>query len=86
MTTWKFIAVRAKTPYLFRWHWRHSARGEGQPSQSSKKFDLYFDCVQDAREHGYTGPMPRPTESGAVAESPDSPPGRKKERGRGKGV
>jgi hypothetical protein len=25
---------------------------------TSAPFDFYFDCVSDARENGYTGPMP----------------------------
>ena len=55
MTTWQFIAVRAVTPFGFTWQWQ---KQNGKTIVTSVPFNFYFDCVSDARDNGYTGPLP----------------------------
>ena len=55
-TTWHFFAVRASTPSGFTWQWQKERRDSGLVT--SELFDFYFDCVSDARENGYYGPLP----------------------------
>jgi len=54
-TSWHFIAVRAATPSGFTWHWQK--QGPKVPVTSAP-FAFYFDCVCDARDKGYSGPLP----------------------------
>ena len=53
-TPWFFFAIAANTPTGFTWQWQKAA----SPTLTSGHFDFYFDCVADARAHGYTGPLP----------------------------
>ena len=39
------VAARAG---LFQWKWR----GDDGKQKSSQSFDLFYDCVEDARSHG----------------------------------
>ena len=55
MTTWHFLAVRARTPFGFTWQWQ---KQNGKTIVASVPFDFYFDCVSDARDNGYMGPLP----------------------------
>jgi hypothetical protein len=69
MKIWKFFAVPASGTSRFGWRWREE--NQGRPARESEKaFDLYFDCVQDARDNGYSGPNPRPEPFGAIGECP----------------
>jgi hypothetical protein len=54
-TSWHFIAVRADTPTGFMWHWQK--QGAAVPVTSGP-FAFYFDCISDARDKGYIGPLP----------------------------
>jgi hypothetical protein len=54
-TSWHFFAVRAHTASGFTWQWQK--QGATVPVTSSP-FDFYFDCVSNARENGYDGPLP----------------------------
>ena len=55
MTTWHFLAVRAITPFGFTWQWQ---KQNTKAVVTSVPFDFYFDCVADARDKGYAGPLP----------------------------
>ena len=55
MATWHFLAVRAATPFGFTWQWQ---KQNGKTVVTSVPFDFYFDCVSDARDNGYAGPLP----------------------------
>ena len=53
-TRWQIFAVIAKTPSGFKWQWR---RLGGTSAATSVMFDFYFDCITNARTHGYAGPL-----------------------------
>ena len=55
MTTWQFMTVRAVTPFGFTWQWQ---KQDERTVVTSVPFDFYFDCVSDARDNGYAGPLP----------------------------
>jgi hypothetical protein len=54
-TSWHFFAVRAVNSFGFGWQWRKQS---SKAAMTSLPFDFYFDCVSDARSHGYAGPLP----------------------------
>jgi hypothetical protein len=54
-TSWHFFAVRAVNSFGFGWQWRKQS---SKAATTSLPFDFYFDCVSDARGHGYAGPLP----------------------------
>ena len=62
------FTVPAKTPEGYRWQWR-SADGA---TTSENAFDLFYDCVSDARESGYEVDL---------AEAPGSLPAASRRRG-----
>jgi hypothetical protein len=37
---------------FFCWKWRHQ-NSDGQLVESEREFRHYYDCVEDARAHGY---------------------------------
>ena len=45
----RLYPVHSTNVHDFKWEWR-SERCE---RRSSKKFDLFHDCMQDARRHGF---------------------------------
>lgn len=56
-TSWYFHAVRARNAFGFCWYWQK--RGTAGPvSKQSTPFDYYYDCVENARKHGFRGPLP----------------------------
>lgn len=54
MEEWKFVAVTAKGAAGFAWQWQKVEEGRAV-KESTKCFDYYYECVQDARTHGYDG-------------------------------
>ena len=54
-TSWRFFAVRARTPSGFKWQWQKKVSAA---AVTSPPFDFYFDCVSNARDNGYAGPLP----------------------------
>jgi hypothetical protein len=54
-TSWHFFAVGDGESAGFRWHWQKRC---AKVFETSAAFDFYFDCVSDARAHGYTGALP----------------------------
>ena len=54
---WSFYAVSARTATGLAWYWQ-SRRRDGSASRSIA-FDYYYDCITDARKHGYRGALPR---------------------------
>ena len=52
--SWQFFAILAATPRGFTWHWQR----QGTKTVTSAAFDFYFDCISDARRHGYRGELP----------------------------
>ncbi|MGZ5175056.1 MAG: hypothetical protein ACXWIS_12805 [Burkholderiales bacterium] len=55
--SWYFHAVRARNAFGFRWYWQKRGTGAA-PSQQSTPFNYYYDCIEDARKHGFRGPLP----------------------------
>jgi hypothetical protein len=53
--SWHFFAVRAARPSGFTWQWQKQG---ARVLVTSAPFDFYFDCVSDARDKGYAGPLP----------------------------
>jgi hypothetical protein len=37
----------------FRWKWRHLAEDGSVKDESEESYELFYDCVCAAREHGY---------------------------------
>lgn len=64
MRIWRFLAVPADSPSGLVWRWLEE-RADSSARHSNKDFQPYFECLSDAREHGYAGPNPRPHPSGA---------------------
>ena len=56
-TSWQFHAVRADNAFGFKWYWQRRY-ADGSSSQTEMPFDYYYDCIEDARRHGYRGPLP----------------------------
>lgn len=56
-TSWYFHAVCATNEFGFRWLWQFR-RADGSSSESKVPFDYYYDCIEDARKHGFRGPFP----------------------------
>ena len=45
----QIVAVPAHNAHGFRWQWR----SEDGADVSKRAFDLYYECVSDARSHGH---------------------------------
>lgn len=65
MTMWEFVAIPCAHAPGFHWRWCARKR-DGARAESERTFELYFDCVQDARRNGYAGAMPWPARNGAI--------------------
>ena len=37
----------------FRWKWRHLAEDGSVKDESKESYELFYECVCDARKHGY---------------------------------
>lgn len=56
-TSWYFHAVRATNEFGFTWRWQRGGAG-GSLSECGAPFSYYYDCIEDARKHGFRGPLP----------------------------
>lgn len=54
---WHIEPVFQTSNDKFVWRWR-KVQSHGKPQVSRSTFEYYYDCVQDAREHGYTPAEP----------------------------
>lgn len=52
--TARIVPVPAKNRHGYRWSWRTL---DGAAA-SERLFDLFFDCLDDARKHGYEVELP----------------------------
>jgi hypothetical protein len=68
MTVWKFLPSPRNSRRLFSWCWLEERDGAAI-RKSARTFDLYFECLKDARGNGYAGPNPRPHAGAIVGES-----------------
>ena len=60
------VAVPAPNVNGFRWQWR----SEDGAAVSKRAFDLYYDCLDDARVHGYEVQLAaRPAELGGSCDA-----------------
>lgn len=53
--SWQFFAVTAATASGFMWQWEKRSAEE---ILKGAAFAFYFDCISDARDNGYAGPLP----------------------------
>ena len=61
IVVWRFVALPAGTGAGYVWHWLcESERGE-VIGRSDGGYRFYYDCLEDARRHGYNG-VPRASE------------------------
>jgi hypothetical protein len=52
---WRFVALPAGKGSAYVWHWRHeNERGEVL-LRSAAGYAFYYECLEDARKHGYGG-------------------------------
>ena len=49
MSRVQILAVAAKNAQGYEWTW---ASGDGR-ARAASRFELYYDCVQDAQSHGH---------------------------------
>jgi hypothetical protein len=45
----RLYPVQAEDRHKFKWEWR----SERCDRRSSRKFDFFYDCMEDARSHGF---------------------------------
>jgi hypothetical protein len=45
----EIVHVPARGRFGYKWRWR----SEDRATRSERSFDLYYECVEDARAHGY---------------------------------
>lgn len=55
--SWQFFAVASNAPHGFTWRWQSEGPGS-KTAVTGAAFEYYFDCIFDARQNGYTGPLP----------------------------
>ena len=41
-----------------KWHWEKISADGVTVAESKERFDYYYDCVADAKAHGYVPPLP----------------------------
>jgi hypothetical protein len=52
---WRFVALPAGKGSAYVWHWLHeNERGEVL-LRSATGYAFYYECLEDARRHGYGG-------------------------------
>lgn len=52
---WRFVALPAATQSAYVWHWLcENNRGEVE-LRSAGGYAYYYECLEDARRHGYGG-------------------------------
>lgn len=51
-TKWEIIPVKSDGPIGYKWRWIRTTNTK-VVEVSKKRFDYYYDCVTDARRHGY---------------------------------
>jgi hypothetical protein len=71
----KVYPVHAAQGQKFKWEWR----SEHCDRRSKRKFDFFFDCVEDARKQGFGVILQQPT--GETAPTHYSLPVRRVDRG-----
>ncbi len=55
---WRFVALPAGTRSAYVWHWLcENERGEVE-LRSARGYAFYYECLEDARRHGYDGLPP----------------------------
>jgi hypothetical protein len=59
----KLYPVHAASSPEFKWEWRSDDCGR----RSGRKFDFFYDCMADARSHGFKPILPQPTGDSAPA-------------------
>ena len=69
MKTAEIFSVTSRLPHGYGWKWRcHATKTE-----SSETFGLFYECVQDARKHGYEVDLGRAQDDPAGAAPLDTP-------------
>jgi hypothetical protein len=51
----------------FRWKWRHLAEDGSVKDESKESYELFYECVCDARRHGYQPRISAPKGSMPIA-------------------
>lgn len=59
MHTWTIIPVKSGNETGYKWKWKRADRAGAVVERSQQAFDYYFDCVTDAKKHGYEPPIVR---------------------------
>lgn len=58
MFSWKIVPVKSGTLTGLKWHWEKTSADGATVVESAAQFDYYYDCVTDAKAHGYVPPPP----------------------------
>jgi len=59
MYAWQIVPVESKNEVGYAWQWKRED-GKGKTSRvSDGVYDYYYDCVMDAKKHGYDPDVPR---------------------------
>ncbi len=51
---WKILSVKSNAPIGYKWRWIKSRDGK-IVEDCGEGFDYYYDCLVDARKHGFHG-------------------------------
>ncbi len=57
--SWQFIALPAQVSSEYVWYWRRENQKGRPDKQSARTFSFYYECLEDARQHGYMGLPPQ---------------------------
>ena len=57
--TWEITPVFARQNGAYGWRWQRANHRGVTEQQKHTVFQYYYDCVQDARQHGYVPEAPR---------------------------
>lgn len=56
MHTWTITPVKSGNATGYKWQWKRTNESGAVVEKSKQEFDYYFDCVTDAKAHGYEHP------------------------------
>ncbi len=59
MYAWQILPVPAKSATGYAWQWQREDLQGHTDLVSDKRFAYYYDCVSDAKKHGFDPEAPR---------------------------
>jgi hypothetical protein len=59
MPAWQILPVPADSRFGYAWRWKREDVQGHTECVSEKEFAYYYDCVMDAKKHGFNPDAPR---------------------------